>query len=192
MSGRKPKGCRMRRARVALLVALAALAFGAGCSPPGAPAPPPQNTLPPPPTDPVSADGQPIENLCELLVDQDFATVAGVTAKAPDTSKVTGNEATCAYGTDVRLTIRVTTSPEAASTAYADLLTSGSFATKEQGPLGGVDESVAGKGTSTIGIGVRRRLLVFTIELPGATNQGDIKLIQLAGILLSRAHALGT
>ena len=47
-------------------------------------------------------------------------------------------------------------------------------------------------GNDFSGLGLRRQKLVVTIVLPGAPDQAEIKLIQLAGRLLSRAHALGT
>ena len=181
----------MRRARVALLAGLAALAFATACSPEG-PGPAPEITLPPPPTAPVGANGQPIANLCELLDAKDFTDLAGLTASAPDTSKVTNTLATCEYGQHTRLTVTVAPSADEAATAYAAALQSRAFLSREAGTIGGVDESVSGTGPETIGVAVRRRMLVFTIELPGATQEGKSKLIMLSGTLLSRAHALGT
>jgi len=55
-----------------------------------------------------------------------------------------------------------------------------------------VDESVYAMGNDFSGLGLRRQKLVVTIVLPGLPDQAEIKLIQLAGRLLSRAHALGT
>ena len=176
--------------RVAVFLASVAVAAVAACSPPG---PGPSNTpsLPPPPTAPVGADGQPITTLCDLLNEQDFSTVAGVKAKAPDTSKATQLTATCDYGSNVRMTVNVAGSADDATRAFESAASGATFARREQDTMAGVDQSVSGTGADRVGIAVRRRMLVFSIELPAATQEGKFKLIQLSGRLLERAHALG-
>jgi hypothetical protein len=179
----------MRRARVAVLLAAAAATFGTACTPPG---PTPTNNPPPPPapTAAVGSDGQPITNLCDLLSSQDFTSIAGATANTPDTSKATDKSATCEYGKNVRLVVSVNSNDDEASQAFAQA--SRKFTGGESGTMAGVDESVSGSAGGQMGLVVRRRLLVFTIEIPGSTAEGKFKLIQLSGRLLERAHALGT
>ena len=55
-----------------------------------------------------------------------------------------------------------------------------------------MDESVYAMGPDMSALGLRREKLVVTITLPGPPEQAEIKLIQLAGRLLSRAANLGT
>jgi hypothetical protein len=90
----------------------------------------------------------------------------------------------------MRLIVNVATSEEDATTAYQ--AASQKLSSPESGTMAGVDESVSGTTSGSLGLVVRRRLLVYTIEIPSATDQGKFKLIQLSGILLERAHALGT
>jgi hypothetical protein len=176
--------------RVAVFLASAALAAVAACSPPG-PGPSNEPSLPPPPTAPVGADGQPIRTLCDLLNAQDFNTVAGVDVKAPDTSKATQITAECDYAKNVRMVVSVAGSADDATRAFATASSGATFAKTEQDTMAGVDQSVSGTGTDRVGIAVRRRMLVFSIELPAGTQEGKFKLIQLSGRLLERAHALG-
>jgi hypothetical protein len=185
----------MGRARVGLVGALVAALFGAGllagC---GQDATPPVTADPnvtPPPTAPVGADGQPITTLCDLLSDQDFSSIMQVPAKAPKTDKATETRATCSYGKNLLLTVTVADSDAASSAAYASALRRDAFLSKEAGAIGGVDESAFGTGAEAIGIAVRRLKLVFTVEIPGDTENGRPKLVQLGGVLLSRANALG-
>jgi hypothetical protein len=179
----------MRRTRVALLLAAAAATFATACSPPG-PTSSPQPSLPPPPTAAVGVDGQPIENLCELLSSQDFTSVTGGTATAPDASKATATSATCEYGKNMRLAVNVSASADEAELAFDQA--SKKLSAPEAGTMAGVDESASGTTSGNLGLVVRRRLLVFTIEIPASVDQGKFKLIQLGGMLLERAHALGT
>jgi hypothetical protein len=179
----------MRRTRVALLFAAAAAMVASACSPPG-PTPSPQSSLPPPPTAAVGADGQPIQSLCDLLSSQDFSTVIGGTATAPDTSKASATSATCEYGKNLRLVANVSASADEADLAFDQA--SKKLSAPEAGTMAGVDESASGTTSGNLGLVVRRRLLVFTIEIPANVDQGKFKLIQLGGMVLERAHALGT
>jgi len=185
----------MSRARVGLLgaamAAMAMLASGCGTEPSSAPSIP-APTENPAPTAPVGANGQPITNLCDLLTDQDFSTVLGVAAKAPATNDANATSASCVYGDKMTLTVKVLATTDEAANSIQDAVKNGPFTTKKNGPLGGVDESVYGTGKDSIGITVRREKLVITITAPGKPADGEIKLIQLAGLLLSRANALGT
>jgi hypothetical protein len=179
----------MRRVRATVLFAAAVAMVASACSPPG-PSPSTEPTLPPPPTAAVGSDGQPINNLCDLLSSQDFASVAGGAAKAPDTSGTTATTATCEYGKNLRLVVNVAGTEEDASTAFQQA--SQKLGSPEAGTMAGVDESVSGTAAGSLGLVVRRRLLVYTIEIPSGTAEGKFKLIQLSGMLLERAHALGT
>jgi hypothetical protein len=179
----------MRRTRVALLLVAAAATFATACSPPG-PTASPQPSLPPPPTAPVGPDGQPIQNLCELLSSQDFSSVTGGAATAPDTSKATTTSATCEYGKNLRMVVNVGASPDEAALAFQQA--SKKLSAPEAGTMAGVDESASGTASGNLALVVRRRQLVFTIEIPSNVDQGKFKLIQLGGMLLERAHALGT
>ncbi|HLT10527.1 MAG TPA: hypothetical protein VK028_06940 [Micromonosporaceae bacterium] len=183
----------MGRARVGMVVAIAALAATAGCVPPSdPPAPPAQNTIPVAPTDPVGADGQPIENLCDLLTADEFAEIASVSASAPDTSGVTDTAATCRYAENAELTVLVTGSVDEAIQKYQEAVSGEAFATVvKEGPIGGVDESLHAVGTDSAGLALRRQRLVVSIVMPGTPEDGEIKLIQLAARVLSRVHALG-
>jgi hypothetical protein len=138
----------------------------------------------------VGANGQPIANLCDLLSSQDFTAVTGDTATAPDTSKATAASATCEYGKGLRLVVNVNASEDEATLAFEQA--SKKLTTPETGTMAGVDESAAGTTSGNLGLVVRRRLLVYTIEIPASVAEGKFKLIQLSGMLLERAHALGT
>jgi hypothetical protein len=163
----------------------------AGCGQEATPPPAADPNVPPPPTAPVGPDGQPITTLCDLLSERDFSSVMQVDAEAPKTDKATETRATCDYGDNLLLTVTVADSDDAASAAYATALRRDSFLSKEDGAIGGVDESAFGTGAEDIALAVRRLKLVFTIEIKGDTENGRAKLIQLGGLLLSRAHALG-
>jgi hypothetical protein len=179
----------MRRTRVALLLAAAAAMFATACSPPGPTASPPPS-VPPPPTAPVGPDGQPIKSLCDLLSSQDFASVLGGEASVPDAANATTTSATCEYGKNLRLVANV--SPSADEAAQAFQQASKKLTSPESGTMAGVDESATGTTSGNLGLVVRRRLLVYTIEIPANVADGKFKLIQLSGMLLERAHALGT
>jgi hypothetical protein len=172
-----------------VLLAAAAAMVATACSPPG-PTPSTEQTLPPAPTAPVGANGQPIVNLCDLLSSQDFTSVTGDTATAPDTSKATTTSATCEYGKDLRLVVNVSASADEATQAFEQA--SKKLTAPENGTMAGVDQSASGTAAGNLGLVVRRRLLVFTIEIPSGVTDGKFKLIQLSGMLLERAHALGT
>jgi hypothetical protein len=174
--------------RVALLLAATAAMFATACSPPG-PTSSPQPSLPPAPTDPVGADGQPIATLCDLLSSQDFVAVTGGTATAPDASKATATSATCEYGKNLRLVVNLSATADEAHLAFEQA--SKKLATPEVGTMAGVDESASGTMSGNLGLVVRRRQLVYTIEIPATVAEGKFKLIQLSGMLLERAHALG-
>jgi len=179
----------MRRPGIALLLASATVALAAACSPPGPNAT--DFTPPPAPTAAVGADGQPIRTLCDLLSASDFGTLAGVTVKAPDAAEASTVAATCEYGRNVRLVANVSPTAEEADKAFDTALRSKTFTTREMGTMAGVDDSAYGQGTDKVGLLVRRRMLVFTLELPANLAEGKPKLIQLSGRLLERAHALG-
>jgi len=165
------------------------LMLAAGCSASPAPADvagPPADA----PVVPVGPDGQPITTLCDLLSPQDITEVTGLPAAKPDAAP-SMTSANCVYGTNLRLSVVAVDSIDAANTSYWGAMKEFSTIIK-QGPIGGVDESVYAMGNDFSGLGLRRQKLVVTIVLPGLPDQAEIKLIQLAGRLLSRAHALGT
>jgi hypothetical protein len=181
----------MNRVRVGLFTALAAVALAAGCG--SDPAPAPQDNLPPPPTAPVNANGQPITSLCELLTVEDFGEVAGVGANQPEAKNATATSATCDYGANTQMVVNVGTTLDEAMADYQTAVKGASFATVvTEGPVGGVDESLHGIGSDSAGLTLRRQKLVVTIVMPGTPEDGEVKLIQLAGRVLSRVHALGT
>jgi hypothetical protein len=172
-----------------LLVLGVVLMFAAGC---GASSAPPDAVAPPAdaPVAPVGPDGQPITTLCDLLSPQDITEVTGLPAAKPD-APPSMTSANCVYGTNLRLSIVAVDSIDAANTSYWGAMKEFTTVIKQK-PIGGVDESVYAMGNDFSGLGLRRQKLVVTIVLPGAPDQAEIKLIQLAGRLLSRAHALGT
>jgi hypothetical protein len=185
----------MVRARVGLLAAGALMMLAGACGTEPAATPPaagPGGGLPPAPTAPVGADGQPITNLCELLTDKDVSSVLGVEAKAPAANDATATSATCAYGDSMTLTVTVLPSADAASSTLREAVQNGKFTTKKDGVQAGVDESVYGTTKESFGLTLRRKNLVVTILVPTAPVEGEAKVAQLAGIVLSRANALGT
>jgi hypothetical protein len=119
-----------------------------------------------------------------------FAAVTGGTATTPDTSKATATSATCEYGKNLRLVVNVSPSADEAAQAFEQA--SAKLSAKEAGTMAGVDESASGTTSGNPSLVVRRRQLVFTIEIPANVAEGKFKLIQLSGKLLERAHALGT
>jgi hypothetical protein len=179
----------MGRARVGLLAAVALAAMMAGCS--SSPAVPAgvQNG-PPPPTAPVGANGQPITSLCDLLTQQDFESLTGQTGKKVEPKDVTQTSATCDYGTNMRLNIQIGGSLDDATATYQKASKTDGFTAVKQGPIGGVDESVFGTAAGSGVLSLRRLKLVVTISAPGTDS--EIKLVQLAALVLSRANALGT
>lgn len=182
----------MRRARVGLLGVVAAVTLASGCADPlqeqnAAP----QQEVPPAPTAPVGADGQPITTLCDLLTDQDFTSIAKETAKKPDTSDATETKATCVYGENMTLRIAIGATIEEAQSLYQQAVKDAGFTMAARGVMAGTDESEYGRGDDASGLSLRRRKLVVSIVVPDATQEAQAKLVQLAGILLSRAHALG-
>jgi hypothetical protein len=116
--------------------------------------------------------------------------VTGGTATTPDTSKATATSATCEYGKNLRLVVNVSPSADEAAQAFEQA--SAKLSAKEAGTMAGVDESASGTTSGNPSLVVRRRQLVFTIEIPANVAEGKFKLIQLSGKLLERAHALGT
>jgi hypothetical protein len=183
----------MRLVRVGLLAALSAVALAAGCGmDPPASTPPAQN-LPPAPTAAVGADGQPISSLCDLLTAKDFADIAGVSAQQPAPANATATAATCDYAANAQLVVQVGSSVDDAMANYQTAVKGAPFATVvKEGPVGGVDESLHGVGSESAGLSLRRQKLVVTIVVPGTPPDGEVQLIRLAGIVLDRAHALGT
>ena len=177
----------MGRARIGLLAAVALAAVMAGCSGPTATGADPNVT--PPPTAPVGANGQPITSLCDLLSRQDFESLTGISGKPVQAKDATATSASCEYGTNMDLDVRVGGSLGDATTTYQNAIKTTGFTAVKQGPIGGVDESVFGTKAGVSVLSVRRLKLVATISVPG--TDGEIKLVQLAGLLLSRANALG-
>ena len=177
---------------VRLAVVLATGALVAGCG--GDPATPtPAAPGPEAPTAPVNAEGKPITSLCDLLNRQDIAEVTGLAATDPTSDGATSSAAVCKYGADVEVVVATNNSIDAASQSYQSALKGTAFSNViKQMPIGGVDESVYAIGTGVSSLGLRRQKLVVTIVLPATADQAEIKLIQLAGRLLSRANALGT
>lgn len=188
----------MGRVRLGLLGAVVAVGLsatllaGCGTQPPSTSAPQPGLATTPPPTAPVGPDGKPITNLCDLLSEQDLTTTLGVQAKAPVASDSSATSASCDFGEKVTMTVKVLGSAEEAASALAAAVQAGPFQKKEEGVVGGIDESVYGTGTGAYGLALRRVNLVVTITAPGAPSDGKIKLIQVAALVLSRANALGT
>jgi len=173
---------------VVLTVAVGLL--GTGCSSDPTPSGP---EVPPAPTAAVNAAGQPIKSLCELLDRKDIADVTGLPATEPTSDGATDAAAVCKYGTGVEVVITTNGSIDAATATYQTALQGTAFSTViKQSPIGGVDESVYATGIGVNALGLRRQKLVVAIMLPGNAEQAEIKLIQLAGRLLSRANALGT
>jgi hypothetical protein len=176
--------------RLALVLAVGALAAGCGSDPASTASGP---DVAPAPTAPVNADGKPITSLCELLSKQDIAEVTGLAATEPTSDGATQAAAVCKYGADVEVVIAANGSIDAATRTYESALQGTAFSNViKQGPIGGVDESVYATGVGVNSLGLRRQKLVVAIMLPGNADQAEIKLIQLAGRLLSRANALGT
>ena len=176
--------------RLALVVATSVLAAGCGSDPSSTSSGP---SVPPPPTAPVNAEGKPITSLCELLSKQDIAEVTGLAATDPSSDGATSAAAVCRYGADVEVAITTGGSIDAASATYQSALQGTAFTNViKQGAIGGVDESVYATGVGVNSLGLRRQKLVVAIMLPGTAERAEIKLIQLAGRLLSRANALGT
>lgn len=185
----------MGRVRLVLVAGALVLAAAAcGTEPSSAPPAVAQNPAgdAPAPTAPVGANGQPITNLCDLLSDQDVSTILGIAAKAPTASGTSATGTTCAYGDQLTLTVTVLASPDAASSAVKDAVGKAKFSTRKDGVQGGVDESVYGTGPAAYGLTLRRQKLVVSILIPGPATDGEAKVVQLAGIVLSRANALGT
>jgi hypothetical protein len=183
----------MGRVRVGLLVALAAVALAAGCGVDPVPQTPPQD-LPPAPTAAVGADGQPIASLCDLLSVSDFTEIAGVSgAQPPAPANATATAATCDYAANTQMVVQIGSSVDDAMANYQTSVKGASFATVvKEGPVGGIDESLHGKGAESSGLALRRQKLVVTIVVPGTPADGEVQLIRLAGRVLDRAHALGT
>lgn len=181
---------RVRWARF-LVVGAAALALASGCgSDPASPTTPPGVSAP---TAPVNANGQPITSLCELISKTDVTEVTGIAATDPTADGATMLAAVCKYGGDVEIAITTSGSIDSATSTYHSALEGTAFSSViKQGPIGGVDESVYAVGTGVNSLGLRRQKLVVAIMLPATQEQAEIKLIQLAGRLLSRANALGT
>jgi hypothetical protein len=173
------------------VVAATALALTSGCGSDPAPAVnPPGGDAP---TAAVNANGQPITSLCDLISKTDVAEVTGITAADPAADGASMQAAVCRYGGDVEVAITSNASIDAASQSYQSALKGTAFSNIiKQGPIGGVDESVYAVGVGVNSLGLRRQKLVVAIMLPATQEQAEIKLIQLAGRLLSRANALGT
>jgi hypothetical protein len=174
---------------MAVLVAFVAAVFASGC---GSDPPPVGGGQPGAPTAAVGADGRPVSSLCDLLTGQDFTTITGKAATAPETRDVTQTSASCLYGDNMQLTVRVVESPDEAAKAFQAALASGPFKTVKQGVVGGVDESAFGTSGDAASISLRRLRLLAFIIVPGVSAQAEATAIQLAGTLLSRANALGT
>jgi hypothetical protein len=175
-----------------LAVVLAAGALAAGCSGNSTPSPA-TPAAPEAPTAPVNAEGKPITSLCDLLSRQDISEVTGLAAKEPTASEATADKAVCNYGADVEVALKASPTIDAATQSYQAALSGAAFSDViKQMPIGGVDESVYAIGNGVSSLAVRRQKLVVTIVLPASADQAEIKLIQLAGRLLSRANALGT
>jgi hypothetical protein len=188
----------MMKARLALLgaatgAAVAVATLAGACdigAPPPNTVPPSADQVPPPPTAAVGANGQPITSLCDLLSEEDFNRILSVTAKAPTANDATMTSADCVYGKNILLTIRIGPDLASAQSTY-DSMTK-ALQSPKKGPIGGVDASVYGKGSDSVALGLRRQKMVVTITAPGVPADGEIKLVQLAGLVLSRANALGT
>jgi hypothetical protein len=139
----------------------------------------------------VGADGKPISSLCDLLTEADFTEVTGETAQKPAAGDATASAATCDYGGGMKLNVQVGGTVDDATAAYKSSLSSAGFtAVKTRDAISGVDESSYGTAAGSGVMTLRRIKLVVTITVPGADN--EVKLIYLAGRVLSRANALGT
>jgi hypothetical protein len=179
----------MARARVGLLVAASAVALMAGCgTAPTSSAPVPTA----PPTAAVGADGKPISSLCDLLAAQDFTELTGVTARTPAPVDAAAKSATCDYGDNATMRVQVADTIAAATTAYQATLTTAGFTQVKPGAIGGVDESTYGTVAGGGVMNVRRLKLVVSIVVPASGGDPQVKLVQLAARVLSRANALGT
>jgi hypothetical protein len=182
----------MGRARVGLLVAASVAALMAGCgTEPSSVPPPPVDNGPPAPTAPVGADGKALSSLCDLLTEQDFTELTGQTAQKPAPVDVSAPSAACEYGGNLKLNVQVGNSLATAASAYQASVTSGGFTSVKKGAIGGVDESNYGTNAGSGVLNLRRLKLVVSIVIPGAAD-GEVKLVQLAARVLSRANALGT
>jgi hypothetical protein len=173
------------RSRLLVVGVVAVAAAGCGTTPPAA-SPPPAATAA------VGADGHPIRSLCDLLSPQDFARLAGVDAAAPRAGGSTATAADCSYGDRIRMTVRVLPDADLAATALRSQITAAAFASTEDRPIGGVDESVYGIDPHAATVLMRRRNLVVAITVPAEASDSKVKLIQLAAVVLTRANALGT
>jgi hypothetical protein len=182
----------MARARVGLLVAASAVALLAGCgTAPSATTPAPVASGPP--TAAVDAFGKPISSLCDLLAAKDFTELTGVTApRTPAPVDLATKSATCDYGDNMTMRVQVADSVPAATTAYQATLKTGGFTQVKQGAIGGVDESTYGTVAGGGVMNVRRLKLVVSIVVPASGGDAEVKLVQLAARVLSRANALGT
>ncbi len=184
----------MRRTRVGVLVAAVASAVMAGCGTAPSSTPPANVGNPPPPPAPtqaVGADGMPISSLCDLLSDADFTELTGQAAQKPAAGDATATSASCDYGSGMSLDVQVRGTVDDAAIAYKSALASGGFAAvKTKDAIAGVDESSYGTAAGSGVMNLRRVKLVVSITVPGADN--EVKLIQLAGRVLSRANVLGT
>jgi hypothetical protein len=190
----------MVRARAAALVAATLVMLVAGCgTAPSSQANPPPAPEAGAPTAAVGANGQPIASLCDLLAEADFAELTGTSARKPAAGDATATAATCDYGSNLKLNVQVVNTVDDAATAYRTTTSSAGFTALEQGVMGGgVEESSYGTAAGTDVLNLRRLKLVVSIAIPApaASPAPDqlpkFKLIQLAGRVLSRAHALGT
>ena len=182
---------RVRWGRLLVVGATAlALASGCGSDPASSPSTPAGGN---PPTAAVNANGQPITSLCDLLSKTDITEVTGIAATEPTSDGATMQAAVCKYGGNVEVVITTNGSIDAATATYQSALQGTAFSNViKQSPIGGVDESVYAVGVGVNSLELRRQKLVVAIMLPATQEQAEIKLIQLAGRLLSRANALGT
>ena len=167
-------------------LAVIAVLLAGGCgSDPVRPAP-----VPPSPLPAIGADGRPITNLCQLLSSGDFTAVGVTATSSPDTAAASMTRADCAYGDRIGLSAWVLPDPVAASTVLRTQ--AGAWASTQDSPVAGVDESVYGVDAQSDAVVVRRRNLVVRITVPAVPDGGKVTLIRLAAVVLSRANALGT
>ena len=86
----------------------------------------------------MGADGQPITTLRDLLAGQDFADVTGQAAQKPASGGATDTSATCDYGGNMKLSIQIGGSVEAAVATYQTALKACGFTSVKPGAMAGL------------------------------------------------------
>jgi hypothetical protein len=164
------------------------LMFAAGCGASSArPTPWPAGRCP---GRSVGPDGQPITTLCDLLSRRNHRGDRLPAAKPDAPPSMTS--ANCVYGTNLRLSIVAVDSIDAANTSYWGAMKEIHHGHQaEPDRRRGRERYAMGNDFSGLGSAPpeARGDDRAGRALP---DQAEIKLIQLAGRLLSRAHALGT